>query len=337
MLRADLRGEQRRRAIRRLVGHLRQLRADRPRRRHVDRATRTSARAARSSATASGSRPGRTSRPAAPRAPRRAATCTTRCASGGGRINPVPFMADRGSALAEHRTRPVSRVKPATVFSTVAVGAVTASVVAAGGPAMAEPDYPSWSEIEQAKQNEQTKQAEIDRVGDLLVGLQRAADAAAAGVDAGRRGVAHRRRPARPGGRARANARAAGRPGRRRGRDLEDARGPARRAPREDRRSRPQRPSSCSRATTRGSCSGSSAWRRSSASSRTTSTSRRSPTATRPTRSASRQRMPRPNASDSPTLAEQRADEAGAAADAANAAVAEQEQRSTSCTRSSRA
>ena len=72
----------------------------------------------------------------------------------------------------------MSRVKPATVFSTVAVGAVTASVVAAGGPAMAEPDYPSWSEIEQAKQNEQTKQAEIARVADLLAGLQRAADAA---------------------------------------------------------------------------------------------------------------------------------------------------------------
>ncbi|WP_448811062.1 C40 family peptidase [Agromyces bauzanensis] len=80
--------------------------------------------------------------------------------------------------MAEHRTRPVSRVKPATVFSTVAVGAVTASVVAAGGPAMAEPDYPSWSEIEQAKQNEQTKQAEIARVAELLTGLQQAADAA---------------------------------------------------------------------------------------------------------------------------------------------------------------
>ncbi|MGW4929869.1 C40 family peptidase [Agromyces sp. NPDC004153] len=81
--------------------------------------------------------------------------------------------------MAEHRTRPISRVKPVTVFSTVAVGAVTASVVVAGGPAMAEPDYPSWSEIEQAKQNEQTKQAEIARVGELLVGLQQAADAAA--------------------------------------------------------------------------------------------------------------------------------------------------------------
>ncbi|WP_157008078.1 C40 family peptidase [Agromyces laixinhei] len=69
-------------------------------------------------------------------------------------------------------------MKPATIFSAVAVGAVTASVVAAGGPAMAEPDYPSWSEIEQAKSNEATKQAEIARVGELLVGLQQAADAA---------------------------------------------------------------------------------------------------------------------------------------------------------------
>ncbi|MBM7829479.1 cell wall-associated NlpC family hydrolase [Agromyces cerinus] len=80
--------------------------------------------------------------------------------------------------MAENRTRPVSRVKPATVFSAVAVGAVTASVVAGGGPAMAEPDYPSWSEIEQAKSNEATKQAEIARVGDLLAGLQQVADAA---------------------------------------------------------------------------------------------------------------------------------------------------------------
>ena len=69
-------------------------------------------------------------------------------------------------------------MKPATVFSAVAVGAVTASVVAGGGPAMAEPDYPSWSEIEQAKGNEATKQAEIARVGDLLAGLQQVADAA---------------------------------------------------------------------------------------------------------------------------------------------------------------
>ena len=69
-------------------------------------------------------------------------------------------------------------MKPATVFSTVAVGAVTASVGLVGPPAAAAPDYPSWSEIEQAKQNESTKQAEIGRLGELLAGLQRSADAA---------------------------------------------------------------------------------------------------------------------------------------------------------------
>ncbi|MFF2275577.1 C40 family peptidase [Agromyces sp. NPDC058126] len=80
--------------------------------------------------------------------------------------------------MAEHRTRPISRVKPATVFSAVAVGAVTASIGLVGPPAAAEPDYPSWGEIEQAKQNEATKQAEIGRLGELLAGLQQTADAA---------------------------------------------------------------------------------------------------------------------------------------------------------------
>ncbi|QAY73077.1 NlpC/P60 family protein [Agromyces protaetiae] len=79
--------------------------------------------------------------------------------------------------MAENRTRPVSRVKPATVFSTVAIGAVTASVTVVGGPALAA-DYPSWSDIEQAKQNEQTKQAEIAKLGDLLAQLRQTADAA---------------------------------------------------------------------------------------------------------------------------------------------------------------
>lgn len=69
-------------------------------------------------------------------------------------------------------------MKPATIFSAVAVGAVTASIGLVGPPAAAEPDYPSWGEIEQAKQNEATKQAEIGRLGELLAGLQQTADAA---------------------------------------------------------------------------------------------------------------------------------------------------------------
>lgn len=70
-------------------------------------------------------------------------------------------------------------MKPATVFSAVTVGAVTASlgIVTGGSPAYAV-DYPSWGEIEQAKQNEQTKQAEIAKLGELLASLQAAADAA---------------------------------------------------------------------------------------------------------------------------------------------------------------
>ena len=46
-------------------------------------------------------------------------------------------------------------------------------------PAAAEPDYPSWADIQQAKQSEASKQAEIARLGEILNGLQAAADAAA--------------------------------------------------------------------------------------------------------------------------------------------------------------
>ncbi|TFD10090.1 NlpC/P60 family protein [Cryobacterium sp. TMT1-2-2] len=52
-----------------------------------------------------------------------------------------------------------------------AVSAVTASVAAAGGAAFAAPDYPSWNDVEKAKQNESTKQAEIATLGELLNGL----------------------------------------------------------------------------------------------------------------------------------------------------------------------
>ncbi len=52
-----------------------------------------------------------------------------------------------------------------------AVSAVTASVAAAGGAAFAAPDYPSWNDVEKAKQNESTKQAEIATLGELLDGL----------------------------------------------------------------------------------------------------------------------------------------------------------------------
>ncbi|TFB75962.1 NlpC/P60 family protein [Cryobacterium glaciale] len=60
------------------------------------------------------------------------------------------------------------------MLSAVAIGAVsavTASVAAAGGAAFAAPDYPSWNDVEKAKQNESTKQAEIATLGELLDGL----------------------------------------------------------------------------------------------------------------------------------------------------------------------
>ena len=99
MLRADLRREQRRRALRRVVGHLRQLRADRPRRRRLDGVRAHSAGRHVRRHRAMGRAPGRTSRRAARRVRRLDATCTSRCTIGGSRINPVPFMADRGVYL----------------------------------------------------------------------------------------------------------------------------------------------------------------------------------------------------------------------------------------------
>lgn len=66
-----------------------------------------------------------------------------------------------------------------SVLSAVAVGAVAASFGLTAPAAVADEDYPSWTDVEQAKLNEDTKQAEIENLTDLLVGLQTiAADAA---------------------------------------------------------------------------------------------------------------------------------------------------------------
>ncbi|MFO7691232.1 MAG: NlpC/P60 family protein [Cryobacterium sp.] len=71
-----------------------------------------------------------------------------------------------------------ARRRPLTLLSAVAVGAVTASfgVVPA---ALADENYPSWTDVEAAKQNEETKQAEIDKITALLGTLQSTAAAAA--------------------------------------------------------------------------------------------------------------------------------------------------------------
>jgi len=87
------------------------------------------------------------------------------------------------STTTAHGPTAPSRVRTASkrLLSAVAIGtvsAVTASVAAAGGAAFAAPDYPSWNDVEKAKQNESTKKAEIATLGELLDGL--AAQAATA-------------------------------------------------------------------------------------------------------------------------------------------------------------
>jgi peptidoglycan DL-endopeptidase CwlO len=51
---------------------------------------------------------------------------------------------------------------------------VTASV-GVTAPAFAEETYPSWDDVQKAKQNEATKKAEIEKIGALLTGLREAA------------------------------------------------------------------------------------------------------------------------------------------------------------------
>ncbi|PPL19875.1 hypothetical protein GY24_03720 [Microterricola pindariensis] len=79
--------------------------------------------------------------------------------------------------MADPRTRPLSRVKPATIFSAVTIGAVAATVGLVG-PVSAAPDYPSWSDVQNAKNNEATKKAEIAKLTGFLDALRATADAA---------------------------------------------------------------------------------------------------------------------------------------------------------------
>lgn len=59
------------------------------------------------------------------------------------------------------------------------VGAFAATMAGSGAPAEADTGYPSWSDIQQAQQNEASKQAEITKLNGLLTTLQQDADAAA--------------------------------------------------------------------------------------------------------------------------------------------------------------
>ena len=72
-------------------------------------------------------------------------------------------------------------MKPATLFSAVAIGAVGAVVASAGvatPAAFADEGYPSWDDVQKAKESEATKQAEIDKISGLLSELETAAAAA---------------------------------------------------------------------------------------------------------------------------------------------------------------
>ncbi|TFD31748.1 hypothetical protein, partial [Cryobacterium cryoconiti] len=69
------------------------------------------------------------------------------------------------------------RKKPSRLFAAVALGAVAASVGAVAPAAFAEPGYPSWDDVQKAKLSEATKQAEIESITKLLVGLQTSAAA----------------------------------------------------------------------------------------------------------------------------------------------------------------
>jgi len=62
----------------------------------------------------------------------------------------------------------------------VAACLLAAVLVVAGGPApaSAEPSYPSWDEVQAAKANATSAQAQVDRINGLLTQLQTAADAA---------------------------------------------------------------------------------------------------------------------------------------------------------------
>jgi peptidoglycan DL-endopeptidase CwlO len=78
--------------------------------------------------------------------------------------------------LANSSIRPPSR-RSSTLLSALAIGAVGAVTASVGvtAPAFAEETYPSWDDVQKAKQNEATKKAEIERIGALLAGLREAA------------------------------------------------------------------------------------------------------------------------------------------------------------------
>jgi len=68
-------------------------------------------------------------------------------------------------------------IRPRAVLSAVTIGAVGAGIGVVSS-AQAAPDYPSWDDVQNAKRDEASKQAEIESLTGLLAGLQESADAA---------------------------------------------------------------------------------------------------------------------------------------------------------------
>ena len=68
-------------------------------------------------------------------------------------------------------------MRPRAVLSAVTIGAFGAGIGVVSS-AQAAPDYPSWDDVQNAKRDEASKQAEIESLTGLLAGLQDSADAA---------------------------------------------------------------------------------------------------------------------------------------------------------------
>ena len=87
----------------------------------------------------------------------------TRTETGGSSAPSVPGRARR------------SRM-PLMMTAAIAVGAMASTVGLVSTPAQADADYPSWTDVKNAKKSEAAKQAEIDNIIELVAALQRSVD-----------------------------------------------------------------------------------------------------------------------------------------------------------------
>lgn len=74
--------------------------------------------------------------------------------------------------MANSTLEPRPRVRAKALLSLVAVGAITASFGLVVPAAYADEAYPSWEDVQKAKQNEATTAREVENISALLVGLQ---------------------------------------------------------------------------------------------------------------------------------------------------------------------